>query len=268
MLFFCYLPAIVKRGDPMPRSAREKSGSGIYHIVLRGINKQSIFEDNEDRQYFLERLLTYKEISRYEVYAYCLMSNHIHLLLKEGDEDLSIAFRRIGASYVYWYNKKYHRVGHLFQDRYRSEQVETDEYLLTAMRYIHQNPTKAGIVKEIHEFPWSSYREYTHKPVICDTKFVFSLFSKDAQEALRLWTEFNQKANTDRCLEYDSGGRLNDLEAAQIIKTIADVEKASDVKALERLKRNEVIKQLKKKGLSIRQIERLTGLSFAIIRGA
>jgi putative transposase len=252
----------------MPRSAREKSSTGIYHVVLRGINKQSIFEDNEDRHYFLERLLTYKETSRYEIYAYCLMSNHIHLLLKEGAEDLSTVFRRIGASYVYWYNKKYNRVGHLFQDRYRSEQVETDEYLLTAMRYIHQNPTKAGIVKEIHEFPWSSFREYNHKPAICDTKFVFSLFSKDAQEALRLWTAFNQQTNTDRCLEYDSGGRFNDIEAAQLIKTIANVEKAGDVKALERLKRNEVIKLLRKKGLSIRQIARLTGLSFSIIRGA
>jgi REP element-mobilizing transposase RayT len=268
VLFSCHYFAIFEQGDHMPRSARQKSGSGIYHTVLRGINKQTIFEDNEDRRIFLERLITYKEISRYEIYAYCLMSNHIHLLLKEGDEDLSTVFRRIGASYVYWYNKKYNRVGHLFQDRYRSEQVETDEYLLTAMRYIHQNPTKAGIVKEIHEFPWSSYREYTHEPVICDTEFVFRLFSKDAQEALRLWTAFSQESNTDRCLEYDSGGRLNDLEAAQIIKTIANVEKTGDVKALERLRRNEVIKLLRKKGLSIRQIERLTGLSFAIIRGA
>jgi len=252
----------------MPRSARQKSSSGIYHVVLRGINKQTIFEDDADRQYFLERLITYKETSRYEVYAYCLMSNHIHLLLKEGDEDLNIVFRRIGASYVYRYNKKYNRVCHLFQDRYRSEQVETDEYLLTAMRYIHQNPTKAGIIKEIHEFPWSSYKEYTNEPVICDTEFVFSLFSKDAGEALHLWTAFNQATNSDRCLEYDSGERVNDLEAEQIIKAIANVEIIADVKALERHKRSEVIKLLKKRGLSIRQIERLTGLSFAVIRGA
>ncbi len=82
----------------MPRSARIKSNSGIYHIVLRGINKQRIFEDDEDSLYFLEKLKTYKNISGYEIFAYCLMSNHVHLLMKEGKESLSTAFRRIGAS--------------------------------------------------------------------------------------------------------------------------------------------------------------------------
>jgi hypothetical protein len=93
-----YLSVIVKQGDHMPRSARKKSSSGIYHIVLRGINKQRIFEDDEDSLYFLEKLKIYKDISGYEIYAYCLMSNHVHLLMKEGEEPLSTAFRRIGAS--------------------------------------------------------------------------------------------------------------------------------------------------------------------------
>ena len=73
------------------------------------------------------------------------MSNHIHLLLKEGEEDLGTLFKRIGASYVYWYNWKYNRTGHLFQDHFKSEPVEDDTYLLTVLRYIHQNPLKAGI---------------------------------------------------------------------------------------------------------------------------
>ena len=159
----------------MPRRAREKSSSGIYHVVLRGINKQRIFEDDEDNQKYLETIKTYKENSGYEIYAYCLMSNHIHLLMKEGKEDLGVAFRRIGASYVYWYNWKYSRRGHLFQDRYKSEAVETDNYFLAAMRYIHQNPMKAGMVKEIQAYPWSSYGEYIKKPEICDTQFALVL---------------------------------------------------------------------------------------------
>lgn len=137
----------------MPRSARNKSSTGIYHIILRGINKQRIFEDNEDNRKFLETIKTHQETSEYQIYAYCLMSNHVHLLMKEGNENLGMAFRRIGASYVYWYNWKYNRRGHLFQDRYRSEAVETDEYFLTVLRYIHQNPIKAGITKEIHSYP-------------------------------------------------------------------------------------------------------------------
>ena len=108
----------------MPRKAREKSSTGIYHVVLRGINRQIIFEEDEDYQKLLQTLQEYKETSGYEIYGYCFMSNHIHLLIKEGEEDLGIVFRRIGARYVYWYNWKYNRRGHLFQDRYKSEAVE------------------------------------------------------------------------------------------------------------------------------------------------
>jgi len=88
----------------MPRGARKKSNSGVYHVVARGINEQRIFEDEEDYLVFLEKIRKYKKISGYKVFAYCLMSNHIHLLMKEENESLSMAFRRIGASYFYWYN--------------------------------------------------------------------------------------------------------------------------------------------------------------------
>ena len=251
----------------MPRSARKKSSSGIYHIILRGINKQRIFEDDEDNLYFLEMLKTYKDISGYELYAYCLMSNHLHLLIKEGEEPLSIAFRRIGASFVYWYNRKYSRSGHLFQDRFKSEPVETDEYFLTVVRYIHQNPLKAGIVKEVQEYPWSSYREYSQKPLICNTEFALNMFSLDHIKALQIWVEFNQENNNDQCLEYDDGTRLNDSEAAVLIESIADVINPKEIQNYEKQERDEVIKLLKRKGLSIRQIERLTGVSFGVIRG-
>lgn len=136
----------------MARVAREKSSTGIYHVTLRGINRQIIFEDDEDYQKFLWTITDTKGKSGYEIYAYCLMSNHIHLLLKETREELGIVFRRIGASYVHWYNWKYKRRGHLFQARYKSEVVETDSYFLTVLRYIHQNPYKADIVKNIADY--------------------------------------------------------------------------------------------------------------------
>jgi REP element-mobilizing transposase RayT len=91
----------------------------------------------------------YKEVCGYEIYAFCLMNNHINLLIKEGKEDLGIVFRRIGSKFVYWYNWKYKRSGHLFQDRYKSEVVENDKYFLTVLKYIHQNPIKAKIVDSI-----------------------------------------------------------------------------------------------------------------------
>jgi putative transposase len=251
----------------MPRGARKKSYSGMYHVVLRGINKQRIFEDNQDYRKFLETIKTNKDKSGYIVYAYCLMNNHIHLLIKEGNESLGNTFRRIGASFVYWYNWKYSRYGHLFQDRYKSEPVETDSYFLTVLRYIHQNPTKAGMVKEIEQYPWNSYREYTTKAEICDTKFALKLFSEDYQEALELWQKFNQAENNDQCLEYDDGTRLNDTEATELLQSIVGVKIPSEIQRYEKQKRNLVIRKLKDKGLSIRQISRLTGISFGVIRG-
>ena len=114
--------------------------------MLRGINQQQIFEDEEDNLRFLETLFKYKQQCGYEIYAYCLMGNHVHILLKEGKEDLTLVLKRIAGSYVYWYNWKYHRSGHLFQDRFKSEPVENDIYFLTVIRYIHQNPVKAGVI--------------------------------------------------------------------------------------------------------------------------
>lgn len=105
----------------MPRQARERSRSGIYHIMLRGINRQNIFEEDEDRQRFIETLKYYKAISGYRLYGYCLMNNHIHLLMGENGESMSLGIKRISSSYVYWYNQKYNRCGHLFQERFKSD---------------------------------------------------------------------------------------------------------------------------------------------------
>ncbi len=168
------MPDNLKQGDNMPRSARVKSKTGVYHIVLRSINKQRVFEDDEDYQKLLTVLNKYKLASGYEIYGYCLMSNHIHLLMKEGKEELGNAFRRIGASYVYWYNWKYNRRGHLFQDRFKSEAVETDKYLLTVLRYIHQNPVKVDI-GSVETYRWSSYKEYFKEAVYCDFPYHYFL---------------------------------------------------------------------------------------------
>jgi REP element-mobilizing transposase RayT len=250
----------------MPRSAREKSSTGIYHVMLRGINRQRIFEDNEDYEKLLQTISYYKEKCGYEVYGFCIMSNHIHLLIKEGKEDLGLVFRRIGASYVYWYNWKYKRTGHLFQDRYKSEAVENEVYFLTVLRYIHQNPLKAGIENDITKYPWSSYNEYIGRKEICNTIFAMNLFSTDEKKAVALFESFSAKENNDKCLEYEEKVRFNDLEASDIIKKAADARDLNEIHSLEKDKRNMVIKQFKDIGLSIRQIERLTGVSFGVIR--
>ncbi len=170
----------------MPRVPRAKSSTGIYHVTMRGVNQSNIFHDNQDYETFLNYLKYTKDTSGVEIYAYCLMTNHIHLLLKETNEDLGITFRRLGAGFVGWYNVKYERIGHLFQRRYGSEVVESDTYLLMVMRYIHQNPIKAGLARKLMDYPWSSIHEYMKRARICNTQVGLEYFGKtDSPEARR-----------------------------------------------------------------------------------
>ena len=246
----------------MPRQARKKSETGIYHIILRGINKQIIFNDEEDKKRFIDTLKTYKEVSGYKLFAYCLMNNHVHLLIKVEKEDLDFIFKRIGGSYVYWYNKKYSRSGHLFQDRFRSEVVGDEKYFMTVLRYIHQNPIKAGICKNVDEFKYSSYHEIINiNTEFIDTDYIFDIMSKEH------FIEFNKEINNDNCLEYDESNlKLSDLEAKEIILKISKCKNTAEIKTLDKAQRGKLIKEFKYNGLSIRQISRLTGVSFAIAR--
>lgn len=251
----------------MPRRARKKSKTGIYHIILRGINRQTIFEDDEDAVKFLYTLEKYKQENEYKLYAYCLMGNHIHILIEEKEEDLGNSMRRIGASYVYWYNWKYERIGHLFQDRYKSEVVENDKYLLAVLRYIHQNPLKAGIVKDIKEYKWSSYSEYLNKSKnqLVDEDFILGIFDKNKNKAKILFEEFHKIEEDIECLEINDKKRLKDKDAREIIIKICDVGYCSDLQKLHKNERDEKLDILKGKGLSTRQISRLTGISRGII---
>lgn len=250
----------------MPRKPRTKSESGIYHIVMRGINRQTIFEDEKDGERFIDILLKYKDLCGYELFAYCLMSNHLHLLLKEGAEPLEQVMRRICGSYVYWYNRKYDRVGNLFQDRYKSEPVEDEAYFLVVLRYIFQNPVKAGIVINVEDYEWSNYKEYIIKNKITDVKFVFDIFNKNRVLATKGFIEFINKQNEDTCMDIMEKKRITDKDARIIIKNQSKIDNAIDLQKLDISMRNIYLKELKEiHNLSIRQIERLTGINRGII---
>ncbi|MDD3363749.1 MAG: transposase [Syntrophomonas sp.] len=253
----------------MTRQARKKSASGIYHIMMRGINRQTIFEDQDDYTKFLQTLKQYKEISGYQIYAYCLMGNHVHLLLKVGEEPLEQVMRRICGSYVYWYNWKYQRIGNLFQDRFKSETIENDSYFLTALRYIHQNPLKAGLVKNIKDYQWSSISEYINRSELIDNNFALKMFDADREKAVQSFIQFCKTVSDDQCLEMEDKRLLSDPEAKDLIKKVCQVKNALDLQKLDKAMRNEYLKQLKEEHhLSIRQIERLTGINRGVIFNA
>lgn len=246
----------------MPRAKREKSKTGIYHIMLRGINQQQIFEEDEDYRKFLDVVKDCKEISEFELYAYCLMGNHIHMLIKEKKEPIEQIVKRIGSRFVYWYNVKYSRKGHLFQDRYKSEPVEEQVYFDTVLVYIHRNPIKAGICKKPGDYEFSSYNEYVGNAIIADTGYVFGYWNPEQ------FVRYNEEDLTIECLDITEGEtvRVTDEEAKDIIKRVSRCENVSEFQALEIKKRDKYLKKLRERGLSIRQISRLTGVSFNIVR--
>ncbi len=246
----------------MPRVARKKSKTNIYHVMIRGINQQNIFVDDEDNEKFISILSKYQKENEYEIYAYCLMGNHVHLLMKEGNEELANSMRRIGASYVYWYNWQYNRKGHLFQDRYKSEPVEDETYFLTVLRYIHQNPLKAGLSDNIASYRWSSYLEYITKVKIVKVDFALGMFSENRDTAMRKFKEYNMAANDDKCLEITRERKtISDKEVRQLVIDNYNIELAT-LQNEEPRKQKEILEFVKNlEGSSLRQLSRLTGLT-------
>lgn len=248
----------------MPRKARAKSSLNINHVVLRGINKQIIFEDKYDYLQFISILKYYKDICKFKLYAYCVMDNHVHLLIEHTSESLDIIMKKIEVRFVIWYNRKYQRIGHLFQDRFKSEPVNDLRYFQTVFRYIHQNPLNAGIEPTLGTYPWSSYNDYLN----CDNSFI------DIDEIIGLFPnhleciKYLHTISPTKCMEPFSINRLSDEEALKIIKEETNCDSPADFQRLDIIVRNQYLKKLYKLGISIRQLSRLTGISRTAITSA
>lgn len=129
-----------------------------YHVMERGVQRQKIFNDDMDYNTFMAILQKAIQVNNAHIHAYCLMSNHVHLLIETGDEDIGKVVNAVAGNYAKTYNKKYGLRGHLFEDRYKACIVESDEYFLQTSRYIHLNPVKAKMVCHAEDYKWSSYR--------------------------------------------------------------------------------------------------------------
>lgn len=246
----------------MVRKPRIQSSNGIYHIILRGINRQSIFEDDEDRLKLMEVLARYKEISQCRFFAYCLMDNHVHILVQEIQEPISMMIQRVSSSYVIWYNGKHDRCGHLFQERFKSEVVETDSYFLTVLRYIHQNPIKAKIVNNIGDYKWNSYLEYKDRKKIIDIEYALNMFSDKLDEAVVRFVQFSKEPNEDICLDIrENNINVSDDDLRQIIRQQFGIDAIKIYNEMKE-KQDEILQVMKAiDGTTIRQIARITGLS-------
>ena len=245
----------------MSRLAREISPTGLYHIVFRGVNKQHIFEEETDYLKMIYILRDLKAELYFEIYSYCFMSNHVHLLIKEKNTgEISQIMKRLLTKYAMYFNKKYQRTGALIANRYKSQPVEFDAYFLSVIRYIHQNPVKAGIADKIEDYRWNSYNEYVDgKKNIVDTDFVLQLISR------KEFKQFHQVSEIDVFLVSDKL-KLTDEAIRRAIMKEQKIE-PQQISTFDRVTRNALLHELKEK-YSIRQLERVTGISRGIIAKA
>ena len=173
----------------MPRRAREKSPEYIYHIMCRSVSEFPLFRDNEDKSYYLSLLKRYTDKCKCSIYAYCLLDNHMHIHLDPRGFDVSKFMHSTNTAYVRYYNKKYKRHGHVFQERFESRVLASDEYNLTVSAYIHNNAQDIdGYNGKEQQYPYSSYGIYlgigkdTHK--LIDKSFIMGLFNVATEEEL------------------------------------------------------------------------------------
>ena len=246
----------------MPRGARKKSETGYYHIVQRGIGKQILFEDDADNKRFLAIVQKYRRELGFELVAYCLMENHTHLLIRDNHDQLDLIMKKIAGSYAFYFNQKYERCGHLFQDRYKSEPVETDGYLLSVIRYIHRNPEKAGIAKA-GKYRWSSYAPYLSPGTEIDNRAALEIIG-----GAERFEEFMHGGTDEGCLDTEERRGIRDETARQIICKTCGINSGTQLQQWTKTDRDAAIRELKSKGLTVRQLERLTGLNRGVIQKA
>ena len=264
---------------------RKASESGVYHVMIRPVAKQLLFENDEDYQTFVKILAWALEHYECELYAYCLMDNHVHLLLKSPDGKPSAFMAKLQELYARYFNAAYHRQGSLFQPRFRSKPIDTDTYLLAALRYVLNNPKDTGVA-DYREYPWSSYREYVAlrevpQPLrITNTSFVknffdgadaFAKFVAGANNQAKGSAKGRQAGAAVDADSYYAYSRLwkrpkmGDKAALKLLKNISGVKSAADVAGLPKEQRNEVLRELHQRGVSANQLSQLTGVSIATV---
>lgn len=292
----------------MARQARDRSQLKVYHAILRGVNKQQIFECTEDYEHFIRilqrqcglpvetrpskikkgnsylaclengsedmpfELESEEAPSRHcYLYAWCLMGNHVHLLLKESDEEIGEVMKRISSSYVYYYNHKYDRVGHLFQERFKSQPVEDWEYFVTLLRYIHQNPLKPHLVNDLKDYRWSSWNEYlgTADVIFTSVEPVLSRISLTELNDLIVnpLSEVEEEGLIDVEVRPHKSGYSDD-DVWQLLKKYSGTSNASEFQRLPRPLQKHYLYMLHEEGIGPRILSRLTGVTYSVVQKA
>ena len=248
----------------MPRKNREISPTGVYHVMLRGINRNNIFGDDQDCRKFLKvlRLVVNPVDSDNKplpplchIHAYCLMGNHVHLLIAQAGEEISATMKRIGVAYASYYNKRYGRIGPLFQGRFRSEPVGNAGYFITLLRYIHMNPVRAQIVTSPAQYRWSSWHEY------CDEDYVEKICCRKVPFSRMSWRQLRElvvnNVADELCKSNIETRRMTDDEALATINQLCQSRKLNE---MPREDRTPIVLEAVSRGVGMRQLARLANI--------
>lgn len=183
----------------MARKPRLHVEGGFYHVILRGNGGEKIFFSNRDRDRLFLLIQEGIERFQYRLHAYCFMTNHIHLVMQVGKLPLSKIIQNISVRYTKYINKLKKRTGHLFQGRYKALLIDADTYLLELVRYVHNNPVRAGIVKKAIDYKWSSFPSYLGKEELpfLTTDFVLGQFGKTLDSSRKRFKEYAERGSNE-----------------------------------------------------------------------
>ena len=206
----------------MPRKARKYINTQFFHVMCQGIKKENIFENSMFMEKYIEYIKKYKAEFLVDVIAYCVMPNHVHLLLRACDIDyLSKFMHKVNSVYAMMYNKQKERVGYVFRDRFKMEGISDKRYLSSCIVYIHNNPVKAGICKEVSKYKYSSYKEYVKKPHIVNNEIVKQI------TGIEIYEEMERQSFEEGYIFVDEKVP-KELLAKEIIKTFEE-EKSKNI---------------------------------------
>lgn len=217
----------------MGRKPRLEYPGGVYHIIQRGNNREYIFGNDHDKRFIIDLIKEYRDKFKFDLYGYVIMSNHYHLILKLSDVPLQDIMHRINNKYSRNFNKTYNRTGHVFENRYKGILVIDDKYLLSLLRYVHQNPVLARMCKWVSDYPWSSdrlYRLNNKSNGIVNIDFILDIFTKDRVDAIKSYIDFmdeNKKEDIGVFEDADVIGAVNTRVIDEYIK--------SDTKSLDKI---------------------------------
>jgi len=239
--------------------------------MLRGNERKKIFLDDGDHERFMDILLKKKNETQLLIYAYCLMDNHIHLVVRDDQNEISKIMKGIATSYAMFINVKYNRVGHVFQDRFKSEPIEDERYLMSVIRYVHNNPVKAKIVEKPDLYEWSSYRSYVspEETAIAEVRYILGMIGGNLNEAIQEFKRFSNEQDEAEYIDEDDE-MIKTLEDGRIYleEYLARKWPGATREAIheDRAMRNEVILELRTNtGLSIRKIAELLNVSRRVV---